>query len=150
VNRVHHPNVFNYSVRVGFPQTKQGRIINMGGYRLAVLVLPSPRSSSFPTGNVLLENGACPFYVNAFDRRLFGCFESVYIWFMDYSLHRSETFPWRKKQYIEQNCRHSKPVVIGLLKNDFKKFVRSWAVMCMYFCFQWVPTIFLCCVWMPV
>lgn len=85
-----------------------------------------------------------PFYVNA----LIGVVWVLccYVWFKDFPA-QMRNIPPAEKQYIEANRRHNPDHHRVPLKNIFKN-PTLWAVMCMYFCFQWSNYFFVA--WMPV
>lgn len=85
-----------------------------------------------------------PFYVNALIGVVwvFIC----YVWFKDFPAQLKNISP-SEKQYIENNCRHSKHRNLVSLKIILKN-KTVWTIMCMYFCFQWSNYFFVA--WMPV
>ena len=85
-----------------------------------------------------------PFYVNA----LIGVLWVLvcYVWFKDFPA-QMRNITIREKRYIESSCRHRSEQRLVSLKTIFKNRT-VWAVMCMYFCFQWSNYFFVA--WMPV
>ena len=85
-----------------------------------------------------------PFYVNA----LIGVVWVLccYFWFKDFPA-QMRNISTTEKEHIENNCRHSTHQNLVPLKIIFKNRA-VWAVMCMYFCFQWSNYFFVA--WMPV
>jgi len=85
-----------------------------------------------------------PFYVNA----LIGVVWVLicYLWFKDFPA-QMYNISLKEKQYIEDNCRHSKHRNLISVKLVLKNRT-VWMIMCMYFCFQWSNYFFVA--WMPV
>jgi len=84
------------------------------------------------------------FYVNA----MIGILWVIvcYIWFKDFPA-QMRNISSEEKNYIEANCRHRSGHQLVTLKTIFKNRT-VWAVMVMYFCFQWSNYFFVA--WMPV
>lgn len=85
-----------------------------------------------------------PFYVNAVIGVLWVI--CCYLWFKDFPA-QMRGISFEEKQYIETNRRHNTAHTRVSLKIIFKNRT-LWAVMCMYFCFQWSNYFFVA--WMPV
>jgi ACS family glucarate transporter-like MFS transporter len=85
-----------------------------------------------------------PFYVNAIIGVLWVlCW---YFWFRDFPA-QMRNISSKERQYIEANCRHSTQQHLIPLRVILKNRT-VWALMCMYFCFQWANYFFVA--WMPV
>lgn len=85
-----------------------------------------------------------PFYVNAMIGVLWVMV--CYVWFKDFPAQMRH-IPDKERLYIEAGCRHRSGQHLASLKSIFKNRT-VWAVMCMYFCFQWSNYFFVA--WMPV
>lgn len=85
-----------------------------------------------------------PFYVNALIGVVWVAW--CYYWFRDFPAQMNNIAP-HEKNYIEAGCRHRKEQHLLSLRLILKN-KTVWAVMCMYFCFQWSNYFFVA--WMPV
>jgi MFS transporter, ACS family, glucarate transporter len=85
-----------------------------------------------------------PFYVNA----VIGVVWVMvcYSWFKDFPA-QMRNISSKERNYIETNCRHRSGHQLVTLKTIFRNRT-VWAVMVMYFCFQWSNYFFVA--WMPV
>ncbi|HRH50742.1 MAG TPA: MFS transporter [Panacibacter sp.] len=85
-----------------------------------------------------------PFYVNAAIGGIWVL--CCYSWFKDFPA-QMRNISAKEREHIEANCRHSIEQRRIPLKAIFKNRT-VWALMCMYFCFQWSNYFFVA--WMPV
>lgn len=85
-----------------------------------------------------------PFYVNAGIGVVWVV--CCYLWFKDFP-RQMKNISEKERTYIEANCRHRSDQHLISFKTIFKNRT-LWALMCMYFCFQWSNYFFVA--WMPV
>ena len=85
-----------------------------------------------------------PFYVNALIGGIWVL--CCYTWFKDFPA-QMRNISVKEREHIEANCRHNTQQRRIPLKAIFKNRT-VWALMCMYFCFQWSNYFFVA--WMPV
>ncbi|CAN5602425.1 MFS transporter [soil metagenome] len=135
-----YPNAL-ISVSRWFPANETGRALTwvgigsqIGSAIAPLIIIPIAASYGW----------RMPFYVNAVIGLVW--ILCCYFWFKDFPA-QMRNITKAEQEYIEANRRHSTEHRMVSLKIIFKNRT-LWAVMCMYFCFQWSNYFFVA--WMPV